>query len=265
MAAPGHLTGAAILVAAGSGERLGADRPKAFVTVAGATLLEHAAARFRPGLRLLPSVDENRGPKSVNSWPESEGVRVEMKAAVVVAPAGYVDVAQRLTGLPAVLGGATRQQSVLAGLAALADADLVLVHDVARPFVPASVVEAVLAALCAGADAVVPVVSIHDTVRSIDAAGVLGGLVDRSTLVAMQTPQGFRRQVLVDAHERGAQLAATDDAALAENLGVRIVAVPGSDASFKVTTPADLQPGRGVRPGRGRATNTGGSGRDLLS
>jgi 2-C-methyl-D-erythritol 4-phosphate cytidylyltransferase len=215
MAASGRLTGAAVLVAAGSGQRLGADTPKAFVTVAGATLLEHAVARFRA----VP----------------------ELAAPVVVAPAGYVEYAQQLSGSTVVVGGATRQASVAAGLAALpADVDLVLVHDVARPFVPVEVIERVLAALADGADAVVPIVAIHDTVRRIDDAGVLGELVDRSTLAAMQTPQGFRREVLADAHARGAHASTTDDAALVQALGTPLIAVAGSDAAFKITTPADL-------------------------
>ncbi len=97
-----------------------------------------------------------------------------------------------------------------------------------------------LAALAAGADAVVPVVAIHDTVRRIDAAGALGELVDRSTLAAVQTPQGFRRAVLVEAHTHAARSGATDDATLVEALGATVVAVAGSDAAFKITTPADL-------------------------
>ena len=131
MAASGQLTGAAVLVAGGSGQRLGAEQPKAFVSVAGATLLEHATARFR-----------------------DRGGAVRMTAPVVVAPAGYVELAQRLTGATVVVGGATRQASVAAGLAALAaGVDLVLVHDVARPFVPIEVIDRVLAALADGADA----------------------------------------------------------------------------------------------------------------
>ncbi len=115
-----------------------------------------------------------------------------------------------------------------------------LVHDVARPFVPAHVIDAVLDALEAGADAVVPVVGIHDTVRRIDATGALDGLVDRSRLAAIQTPQAFRRAVLVRAHRDGVHLDVTDDAALVEALGLRVVAAPGADESFKITTPADL-------------------------
>jgi 2-C-methyl-D-erythritol 4-phosphate cytidylyltransferase len=119
-------------------------------------------------------------------------------------------------------------------------AEYVLVHDVARPFVPSSVIDAVLAALAAGADAVVPVVPIPDTVRRVGADGALGETVDRSTLVAVQTPQGFTRSVLVAAHEQAEGSAATDDAGLVEAIGVRVVSVPGAEDSFKITTPPDL-------------------------
>jgi 2-C-methyl-D-erythritol 4-phosphate cytidylyltransferase len=212
MAAHSHMTVAAILVAAGSGERLGAAVPKAFVEVDGRTLVQHALATFVEH----PDVDE----------------------VVVVVPAEFAD---RIDGVPAVPGGATRQESVAAGLARVdADTDHVLVHDVARPFVPVAVIDAVLTALADGAQAVVPVVPIHDTVRLIDAGGALGGVVDRSTLVAVQTPQGFRRDVLVAAHAQAVGAGATDDAGLAEAIGCRVVSVPGSEDSFKITTPLDL-------------------------
>jgi 2-C-methyl-D-erythritol 4-phosphate cytidylyltransferase len=215
MAANGPRAVAAILVAAGSGERLGAGVPKAFVPVAGRTLLEHAASRFAAH----PRVD----------------------TVVVVAPEAQVADAASLTGLRAVAGGATRQLSVAAGLAAL-DPSItqVLVHDVARPFVPAAVIDGVLDALDAGAVAVVPVVPIHDTVRKIDESGALAGLVDRASLVAIQTPQGFDCASLRHAHVHGAELPVTDDAALVEAVGGRVVAVPGSDDSFKITTIGDL-------------------------
>ena len=206
---------AVVLVAAGSGQRLGADVPKAFCTVRGRTLLEHAVARF--------AAHELVG------------------ALCVVAPDTHLDQARALTTATVVPGGATRQASVSAGLAALGpDVELVLVHDVARPFVPDEVITAVIEALRAGADAAIPVVPIHDTVRRIDDAGEFAGIVDRAELVAVQTPQGFRRAVLVAAHEAGRTLQVTDDAALVEAAGGRVVAVPGSDAAFKITRPWDL-------------------------
>lgn len=216
MAAPGHSTGAAVLVAAGSGARLGAEVPKAFVRVAGRTLLEHALARFRQH----PLITE----------------------VVVVVPAAQLDAArEQAPHVGIVAGGATRQASVALGLAALTGTGrFVLVHDVARPFVPAEVIDAVLGALAEGAGAVVPVLPVHDTIRRVDAGGVLAGVVDRASLVIVQTPQGFRREVLSDAHERASNPDATDDAGLVEALGGRAVAVPGSELSFKITTAADL-------------------------
>ncbi len=206
----------AVLVAAGSGVRLGASVPKAFCEVAGRTLLEHAIERFR-------------------SHPSVDGV-------CVVAPADHLDRARTLSpGCTVVAGGGTRQASVSAGLAALGpDVELVLVHDVARPFVPPEVITAVLEALAGGADGAIPVVPIHDTVRRVHPAGELGGVVDRDELVAVQTPQGFRRAALVSAHAAGQALQVTDDAALIEAAGGRVVAVPGSDAAFKITRPWDL-------------------------
>lgn len=215
MAAHSQSTVAAILVAGGSGQRLGADLPKAFVEVAGATLLEHAFARFAGH----PAIDR----------------------CVVVAPADRVEDAARLTGAVVVAGGGTRRESVAAGLAAVAeDVEFVLVHDVARPFVPPAVLDAVVAALTEGADGAIPVVAVHDTVRRVDADGTLAGVVDRTSLVAVQTPQGFRRTALVAAHARTGGPDATDDAALVEAIGRKVVAVPGSDLAFKVTTPLDL-------------------------
>lgn len=216
MAANGQPAVAAILVAAGSGERLGAGVPKAFVAVAGRTLLEHAARRF---------LDHPR-----------------VRDLVVAAPAALSASAAELVPLATVVpGGRTRQQSVERGLAALAaDVDVVLVHDVARAFVPAEVIDRVLDALAAGADGVVPAVPVTDTIRRVDpATDALGETVDRSALLAVQTPQGFPRATLVAAHA-AADPDATDDASLVEAMGGRVIAVAGSDEAFKVTVPLDL-------------------------
>jgi 2-C-methyl-D-erythritol 4-phosphate cytidylyltransferase len=211
MAAHSQSTVAAILVAAGSGERLGADVPKAFVEIAGQTLLQHAMSRFVE--------------------------HCAVRDVIVVVPPQYDASFSDVTTVP---GGVTRQESVAAGLRAVdGDIEFVLVHDVARPFVPVQVIDAVVGALREGAEAVVPVVPIHDTVRRVDTDGMLTGVVDRSTLVAVQTPQGFRRDVLVAAYAAAAG-AVTDDAALVEALGHQIVAVPGDESAFKITTPADL-------------------------
>lgn len=212
MAAHGRPTVAAIVVAAGSGERLGAGVPKALVEIGGQVLMRYSIERFA----------------------QHERVR----DIVLVLPPGDTGWWALTT---VVVGGATRQESVAAGLRMVApDVDFVLVHDAARPFVPDAVVDAVLDALEAGSDAVVPVVPIIDTVRRVGPDGALAGVLDRTSLVAVQTPQGFRRDVLVAAHAQAGRLSATDDAALAEALGVEVVAVPGADENFKITTPSDL-------------------------
>lgn len=215
MAAHSQSTVAAILVAAGSGQRLGADVPKAFVEIAGRTLLARAITTFAAHPAIEP--------------------------VIVVAPRTHVDRAAELSRTPVVAGGDTRQASVAAGLAALGeDVEFVLVHDVARPFVPMAVIDAVLDSLRGGAQAVVPVVPIHDTIRRMAVDGTLGEVVDRATLAAVQTPQGFRRELLIAAHQAAGERVATDDATLVEALGEHVTAVAGDDRAFKITTPLDL-------------------------
>lgn len=197
-----------VVVAAGRGERLGAGRPKALVEVAGRPLLAWAL----DGARAAGLTD-----------------------VVVVAPPAALDGVRTLApDAVVVAGGDSRQASVAAGLAALPPGDLVLVHDAARALVPVAVFAAVVAALRSGADAVVPGVPVTDTLRHLDA-----GPVDRSRVVAVQTPQGFRRELLERAHAAG-DPDATDDAGMVERLGVRVHVVPGSDEGFKVTRPSDV-------------------------
>ncbi len=138
-----------------------------------------------------------------------------------------------------VAGGAERQDSVRLALEALDPAvELVLVHDAARCLTPPELVEAVVAELRAGAEAVVPVLPVADTVKSVDGATVVATL-DRTSLRAVQTPQGFARAVLARAHAAGLP-AATDDAGLVELCGGTVRTVPGSEEAFKVTRPIDL-------------------------
>ncbi|MBA3417853.1 MAG: 2-C-methyl-D-erythritol 4-phosphate cytidylyltransferase [Geodermatophilaceae bacterium] len=211
------MTVAAIIPAAGSGKRLGGDTPKAFRLIAGTTLLRR-------------SVD---------------AVATSVDSVVVAVPPHWCVAAQAaLAGAACptavVVGGATRQESVFVALTALAPSvDVVLVHDAARPLMPPAVVAAVVAAVHAGAAAVVPAVPVPDTVKSVDAAGRVIATVDRTALVAIQTPQGFRRDVLERAHGV-ASAVATDDAALVEALGIPVVTVPGHPAGFKITTPYDV-------------------------
>lgn len=210
------MTVAAVLVAAGEGFRLGADVPKAFVPVAGRTLLEHACTRFAGVSRI--------------------------RDCLVVAPPEWVDRARaHAGGATVVAGGATRQESVEAGLRALPDdVDLVLVHDVARAFVPVAVIDRVLDALAGGADAAVPALSVTDTMKQVDENGTVVATVDRTQLVAVQTPQGFRRQALVAAHANAPDSSATDDAYLVEVMGGTVVIVAGDEDAFKITRPRDL-------------------------
>lgn len=208
---------ACLVVAAGSGARLGAGRPKAFVEVAGRSLLD----------------------RSVDAVTAS-GV---VDAVVLVVPASLVDPVRAVhPSALVVAGGASRQGSVAAGLAVLGDdVGVVLVHDAARAFAPPSTFAAVVAAVRAGHHAVVPAVPLHDTVRAVVHGNGASALVDRSTLRAVQTPQGFDRAALDEAHRRqGGDEAATDDATLVERLGHAVHLVAGSAESFKVTGPTDL-------------------------
>lgn len=137
-------------------------------------------------------------------------------------------------------GGAERTHSVAAGLAALRDeVDVVLVHDAARCLAPASLFDRLVAAVAAGADAVVPGLLVTDTIKQVDPAGHVVATPDRSSLRAIQTPQAFRRSVLLQAHASGVE--ATDDAGLVERLGGTVTVIDGDDLAFKVTTPADLE------------------------
>lgn len=228
------MTTAAILTAAGSGSRLGSDVPKALVPAGGVPLVVRAARAL---------------------------VAAGVHELVVTAPDGHVDdVAALLAADPAVAparvrvvpGGASRQASVAAGLAALGPAaDVVLVHDAARALTPPGLVARVEAAVRAGHGAVVPGLPVTDTVKEVGPADDGGaapvrGTPDRARLRAVQTPQGFDRRLLEAAHAAGAARAAdeasaaTDDAALCEAVGAAVWVVPGERSAFKVTTALDL-------------------------
>lgn len=209
-----------VVVAAGSGTRLGASRPKAFVELRGATILEHA---LRGVLESAP------GELAVVVPEELVGEAQQILARLDLAG----------TRASVVAGGAERSDSVNAGLRALTDASRhVLVHDAARCLTPVAVFERVLAALRAGAEGVVPGVPVVDTIKVVDASGHIVSTPLRQSLRAVQTPQGFARDVLAAAHAAGA--AATDDAALVEALGYAVLVVEGDERALKVTTPDDL-------------------------
>jgi 2-C-methyl-D-erythritol 4-phosphate cytidylyltransferase len=211
----------AILVAAGRGERMGADRPKAFLELGGQALVLRAARAFESA----PSVD----------------------GIVVVVPESDLEAARALLepvrGLLAVVpGGARRQDSVLEGLKQLADGfdGVVLVHDAARPLVDPSLIESVIRA-AADVGAALPVVPLVDTVKRVEEDRVVETL-DRQALAAAQTPQGFRFDVLASAYEAAFRdrVTVTDEAMAVERVGAPVRAVPGSPHNRKITTPEDL-------------------------
>jgi 2-C-methyl-D-erythritol 4-phosphate cytidylyltransferase len=192
-----------IVVAAGSGTRFGAT--KQYELLAGRTVLERSI----------------------------EITRRVCRAVVAVLPPDDVD---RRAGVADVVvgGGATRSASVRNGLAAVPlDSDLIIVHDAVRPIAAAELFDGVIAAIEAGADAAVCAVAVTDTIRRVD-----GGTIDRTGLVAVQTPQAFRAAALREAHADGGE--ATDDATLVERIGGRIVIVPGASENIKITHPHDL-------------------------
>lgn len=260
----------AVLTAAGSGSRLGAGVPKALVEVGGVSLLRRAAA----GLIASGAVSH----------------------VVVTAPAEEVDrFRAELEGLPDGTAGAetgrrggievvagsprSRQASVALGLtaalAAVPQADVVIVHDAARALTPPEVTHRVVAAVRAGHEAVVPALPVTDTVKEVETrpAGEpdpVVGTPRRDRLRAVQTPQGFETAVLVAAHRAGAEqagdeaLAASDDAGLVEACGGSVVVVAGDERAMKVTTPMDLalaelllerQSAQGERPAGGCGEN----------
>jgi 2-C-methyl-D-erythritol 4-phosphate cytidylyltransferase len=144
-----------------------------------------------------------------------------------------------------VAGGSTRSASVRRGLAAVpADAAVICVHDAARPFATPALYDAVVSAVLAGADAAVPGVPVTDTIKQVDAHAVVVATPDRAALVAVQTPQAFRAEALRAAHDTDGE--GTDDAALVEAAGGRVVVVPGEATNRKITEPGDLDWARGI-------------------
>ena len=209
-----------VLVAAGSGERLGGDLPKAFAALGGRPLLAESLERL-----------------DASDW---------IDAIVVVAPPEWEEPAILLaeelvvSKVAAVVpGGATRADSVAAGLAEVpGDALVVLVHDAARPLVSEAVIERVLGGLATGADGVVPGLALADTVKRVEGRRVVETL-EREALVGVQTPQAFVATALRVAYA-GDRAGATDCASLVERSGGRVVVVEGDAALLKITTAADL-------------------------
>ena len=223
---------AVIVPAAGVGARLGAGTPKALSLLAGEQLLAHAVRR----LGAAPSV----GCLVVAAPPGHEDeVRDVVRSALADSP-GDPAAGHRMD-VVVVSGGGQRQQSVAAALARVpVGFDIILVHDAARAVTPPEVVERVAAAVRDGHDAVIPVLPVADTITRVDEADVSQGHLDRPTLRAVQTPQGFRRDVLAGAHQRAAGTEATDDAGMVARLGTAVHTVPGSGHALKITTPGDV-------------------------
>ena len=260
----------AVLTAAGSGSRLGAGVPKALVPVGGISLLRRAAA----GLIASGAVSH-----VVVTAPAEEVDR--FRAELEGLPDGSVGAAAgRRSGIEVVAGSPrSRQASVALGLAAalaaVPQADVVIVHDAARALTPPEVTQRVVAAVRAGHEAVVPALPVTDTVKEVEARPVgepepVVGTPRRDRLRAVQTPQGFETSVLVAAHRAGAEragdetLAASDDAGLVEACGGSVVVVAGDERAMKVTTPMDLalaelllerQSAQGERPAGGCGEN----------
>ncbi len=204
---------AAILVAAGTGSRFGSVLPKQFCRIAGQPVIRHAAQALSPHVSLIQPVGD--------------------AAMIGEALSG-------IAHLPVVAGGAQRQDSVRAGLEALAEhaPDIVLVHDAARPFIPAGTIEALLEALRTHRGAV-PAVAVADTLKRVDGAAIVA-TVPRSGLYRAQTPQAFDFATLLALHRGPSHAGATDDAWLLEQAGIAVAIVPGAEANRKLTIQEDL-------------------------
>lgn len=234
-----------IIVAAGSGERLGYGLPKAEVPLAGEPILAYALRGVvASGIADRICVAVPRGDTVLRELCSDPAFTALAGPGIEPPPILTVD------------GGPTRSDSVREALSALGpDIDVVLVHDAARALTPPEVFQRVAHALAEGAEAVIPVRAMVDTVKIVEhapgnratmAQEVVTRTPDRTQLRTVQTPQGFTVEALADAHA-SAELfddeqsaAVTDDAMLVEAMGIPVYAVPGSDLSLKITTPTDL-------------------------
>lgn len=207
--------------------------PAAATTVWSVVVAAGAGARFG-----APKQFESLGGRRVVDWALEAAQAVSAGVVLVVPPERAV--ADEPLADAVVPGGDTRSASVRAGLAAVPpEADVVVVHDAARPLAPVAMFEAVVRAVVAdGADAAIPGVAVSDTIKRVDAHRTVVETIDRSSLVAVQTPQAFRADVLRSAHAGAPE--ATDDAALVEAAGGRVVVVDGHPRAVKVTTRDDL-------------------------
>jgi 2-C-methyl-D-erythritol 4-phosphate cytidylyltransferase len=209
---------AAIIPAAGSGVRLGADIPKAFLEIGGLSLLTRSALAMSAVADIL----------------------------IIAAPVDGLDeasaqLAQVDAEIHIIAGGEHRQESVANALRMVPeDVAIVLVHDAARPLVPVEVTQNVVAAIRGGAKAAIPVLPLVDTIKRVNNNGIAIETVDRNQLRRVQTPQGFDRATL-DLAYQNPEVVATDDAGLMDALGIAVVTVAGDERSLKITTMADVQ------------------------
>lgn len=212
-----------IIPAAGQGKRFGAGINKAFISLAGKTILERTVAAFSG----LPEVRE---------------------IIIVIAPDELDEIKRQVKFYPrqdiikAVAGGSERQYSVENALAAIRDdAEIVLIHDGARPLISRRVIHQVIKAVRDNSAAIVAV-PVKDTIKVVDSGGFVTSTPVRSELWAVQTPQGFKRSLLIQAYKKAREenFLGTDDSSLVERLGIPVKIVPGEYENIKITTPEDL-------------------------
>ena len=239
-----HVT--AIIAAAGAGRRLGAAKPKQLLDIGGGSMLQHSVRAFLGHPRV------------------ADVVVVVSPDLTTLALAGIEP--SRAAALRVVKGGERRQDSVANGFAAVApESDVVLIHDAARPFVSADLIDRTIDAAAAHGAAIAALQS-RDTVKRVAGDGRITETIPRETIYLAQTPQGFRRDVLAAAIELGRSgVEATDEAMLAERAGYHVHVVDGDPGNVKVTTSADLDAARARMASTGKPARTGraGTGYDL--
>ena len=258
---------AAIIPAAGKGERLGVGIAKALHRVGAHSLLALTArglADAHAGGHAIDLIVVAAPPDHIDDVLRELAFLAEAGIASDDAPDAFVDSTGELVviadvperevpGLIVVAGGATRQESVANALAVLPDdIEFVLVHDAARALTPSDVVARVLASLHDGANAVVPAIPVADTVKVVEDHAVMRTL-DRASLRAVQTPQGFTRAALERAHQHAQEQGVddvTDDAGLCEAAGIAVRVVDGDQLAFKITRPLDLVLAEAILGGR---------------